>query len=304
MEFQKIKNLLDATSDHKYLPRFVTRKWIEVYDQSRKDYRVKKIRIKAPMLRSDLCDYSDAYIVVKGYTAVANPDDTKRNKSVAFRNNAPFINCITKINGVQTDNTEDLYVVMSMYNLLKYRKKHKKQETVCGIITEIQEAILFLLILNLLNTRQVLQGILMIICMFLTCHVHCFRVNPHSMFAVAVTYDRDDDVSKIGKNKTEIVVLLKHLCNFWKTLNIPLNSYEIELILTWSKNCALANMTVRAAGNDNDSPAIIAPTGLKFQITGTKLYVPVLTLSTKNVKKLLRQLKSGFKRTGKMKVEK
>ena len=62
---------------------------------------------------------------------------------------------------------------------------------------------------------------------------------------------------------------------------------EIELISTWSKNCALAHITVRAAENDNDPPAIAAPTGLEFQITGTKLYVPVGTASTENDKKLL-----------------
>ena len=106
MEFQKIVNLLDTTSDDKDLPRFVTKKWIEVYDQSRKDYRVKTPRIKTPMLRSDLCDFSDAYIFVKGTITVTDPDNAKRNKSVTFKNNAPFINCISKINGVQIDNAQ------------------------------------------------------------------------------------------------------------------------------------------------------------------------------------------------------
>ena len=72
---------------------------------------------------------------------------------------------------------------------------------------------------------------------------------------------------------------------------------EIELILTWSKNCALADMTVGSGGNNNDLAAIVAPAGLEFQITDTKLYVPVVTLSKENDKKLLEQLKSGFKRT-------
>ena len=80
------------------------------------------------MLRSDLCDYSDAYIVVKGTITVVRPNNAKRNKSVAFKNNAPFINCISKINGVQIDNAEDLDVVMLMYNLLEYSKNHKKQQ--------------------------------------------------------------------------------------------------------------------------------------------------------------------------------
>ena len=67
MEFQKIANFLDTASDNKHLPRFVSKEWIEVYDQSEKSYSVnKKIRIKTSMLRSDLYDFSDAYIVVKG----------------------------------------------------------------------------------------------------------------------------------------------------------------------------------------------------------------------------------------------
>ena len=103
------------------------------------------------------------------------------------------------------------------------------------------------------------------------------------------------DANKVGKNETEVVIPLKHLSNFWRSLNIPLINCEVELILTWSKNCVLADMTVRAAQGGN--PAIVAPTGLEFQITDTKLYVPVVTLSKENDKKLLEQLKSGFKRT-------
>ena len=61
---------------------------------------------------------------------------------------------------------------------------------------------------------------------------------------------------------------------------------EIELILTWSKNCVLADMTVRAAGNNNDPPAIVAPTGLEFQIPAAKLYFTVVTFSKENEKKL------------------
>ena len=70
-EFQKITNFLDTTSDDKDLPKFITKKWIEVYDQSGKNYNTnKEIRIKTSMLRSDLCDFSDANIVVKGNITV------------------------------------------------------------------------------------------------------------------------------------------------------------------------------------------------------------------------------------------
>ena len=110
MEFQKIINLLDITSDDKDLPRYVTKKWIEVYDQSEKNYNVnKEIRFKTSMLRSDLCDFSDAYIVLKGNITLAGASNAgKQNKKLAFKNNVPFINCISKINGTKTDNAEDL----------------------------------------------------------------------------------------------------------------------------------------------------------------------------------------------------
>ena len=85
------------------------------------------------------------------------------------------------------------------------------------------------------------------------------------------------DANKVGKNKTELVIPLKHLSNFWKSLNIPLIDCDVELISSWSKNCVLADMTVRAVQGDN--PAIVAPTGLEFKITNTKLYVQVVTLS-------------------------
>ena len=91
IEFQKISNFLDITSDNKDLPRFVTQKWIEVYDQSKGSYDInKEITIKTSMLRSDLCDYSNAYIVVKGTITTLRPNGAKRNKEVTFKNNAPF----------------------------------------------------------------------------------------------------------------------------------------------------------------------------------------------------------------------
>ena len=79
MEFQKIVNFLDTTSDDKDLPKFVTKKWIEVYDQSEKSYNPnKEIRIKTSMVRSNLCDYSDAYIAVKGIITVTIPNNARK----------------------------------------------------------------------------------------------------------------------------------------------------------------------------------------------------------------------------------
>ena len=196
MEFQKITNLLDVTSDDKNLPRFVTKKWIEVYDQSEKNYSInKEIRIKTPMLRSDLCDFSDAYIVVKGKVTVTNPDNTKRNKAVAFKNDAPFINSISKINGVQIHNAGDLDV-MPMYNLLEYSKNYRRTTGSLWRYDRDEQT-------NSLST-----------------HSKSFK---YKTSITGNTYNIGDgeenyDVSKVGKNKTEIVILLKYLSNLWRTL--------------------------------------------------------------------------------------
>ena len=132
MEYQNITILLGITLDE--IPRFFTKKWIKVYNQSGSAgdrYKPsKQIRLKTSMLRSHLCDYSDAYFVVEGditltKTITRGFIDT-RNRFLAFKNNAPFTNCISKINNVLIDNAEDLDIVMPMYNLLEYSKNYRK----------------------------------------------------------------------------------------------------------------------------------------------------------------------------------
>ena len=128
MEYQKVLKFLDTTSDS--VPRLVTKKWIEVYDQScnaEDRYKpIKQIRFKTSILRSDLCGYSEAYIVVKGDITVTNPANDAYVKKFAFKNNAPFISCISKINHTLIDNAEDFDAVMPMYNLIKYSKNYRK----------------------------------------------------------------------------------------------------------------------------------------------------------------------------------
>ena len=83
MELQKIANFLDGTSDNQELPRFVTKKWIEVYAQSEKNYNPnKESRIKTSILRSDLCDFSDAYIVVEGDITLEGDNDANKSKKI------------------------------------------------------------------------------------------------------------------------------------------------------------------------------------------------------------------------------
>ena len=111
MEYQKITNLLGNTSDK--APRFITKKLINAHDQSgtvENRYNPnKQIRFKTPMLRSDLCDYSNLYFVVEGDINVEGASNRdKHNRNLVLKNNAPFISCISKINNTLIDNTEDL----------------------------------------------------------------------------------------------------------------------------------------------------------------------------------------------------
>ena len=124
MEHYKISTLLKDST----VSKFVTKKWIEVNDLSSGQYSVNKnIRFKTSMLRSDLCDYSDAYIVVKGIINVTGTNaNNRRNKKLTFKNNAPFRSCISKINNAFIDNAEDLDIVMPMYNLLEYSGNYSK----------------------------------------------------------------------------------------------------------------------------------------------------------------------------------
>ena len=224
MKFQEIANFLNTAPDDKDLPRFVTKKWIEVYDQSEKNYSPnKEMRIKTSMLRSDLCNFSDAYIVVEEDIPLEGDNDAnKQNKNLAFKNNAPFINCISKINGIKIDNAEDLDVVMLMYNLLEYNKSYRK--TTGSLWNYYRD-----------EPSDPLSS-----------NSESFK---YKTSITGNTYNIGDgeegyDANKVGKNETEVVIPLKHLSNFWRSLNIPLINCEVELILTWSKNCVLADMTV------------------------------------------------------------
>ena len=115
MEYQKITNLLGNIFDK--VPRFITKKWVEVYDQSGETYNTnKQIRFKTSMLRSDLCDYSEAYIFVIGKITVTNPNNNAYDKKLALKNNAPFLSCISKINNTLIDHAEDLDIITPMYN--------------------------------------------------------------------------------------------------------------------------------------------------------------------------------------------
>ena len=109
------------------VPKYSTEKWVVVNDQLEKSYSTsKQIRFKTSMLRSELCNYSDVYIVVKGtITNEGAENKYSNNRSLVFKNNTRFIGCISKINNVLIDTAEDLGVVMPMYNLIESNKAIK-----------------------------------------------------------------------------------------------------------------------------------------------------------------------------------
>ena len=210
------------------------------------------------MLRSDLCDFTDAYIVVEGNIIVTNPDNVKRSKSVAFKNNAPFINCISKIDGEKIDNAEDLDVVMPMYILLEYSKNYRKTTGSLWKYDRDEPS-------NHLSSNSESFK-----------YKTSITGNTYNVGVGEAGYD----ANKVGKNKTEVVISIKHFSNFWRNLNIPLINCEVGVILTWSKNFVLVDMTERDTEGDN--PAIVAPTGLEFRITDTN-YMVQLLLYQKNM---------------------
>ena len=128
MEYDKINNLLlSEDNESGKLSKFVTGEYVRVNSLLDTYNENKSIRFKTPMLRSHLCDYSDAYILVKGTITVAgnNPRD-KQNRPVILKNNAPFDSCVTRINGELIEDADDLDIVMPMYNLLEHSKNYRK----------------------------------------------------------------------------------------------------------------------------------------------------------------------------------
>ena len=115
MEYQKIINLLDDTSNQQ--SKFRTKNWVEINDESTGTYNTySQTKFKTTMIKSSLCDYSDAHILVKGTITVNNTAAdvaaNNINKKVAFKNCARFANCIFKINNTQVGNAKNIDVVM------------------------------------------------------------------------------------------------------------------------------------------------------------------------------------------------
>ena len=116
----KIINLLDDTTNQP--SKFRTRNWVEINDESRGKYDNSNIELKTSRIRSNLCDYSEAYILAKGTITVLNI----KLLNIRFINCAPFTNCITEKNNTQVDEAEDTDIVMGTYNLIEYTDAYWK----------------------------------------------------------------------------------------------------------------------------------------------------------------------------------
>ena len=273
MEFNKINNLLGPADDK--VPRFITKKWIDVQIQSGNTYNTSKpIRFKTSMLRSDLCDYSDAYVRVKGTINVTNPNNYANfDRRLTLKNNAPFISCVSKINGELVENAEDLYIAMPMYNLLEYSKNYEKTS---GSLFNYYRDKPKEHIIGAGNNA-----------------IHISIRNSNS-FDYKTKIVGSLAAGELEKDDVEIAIPLKYLGNFWRSLDIPLINCEITLVLPWYKECVSVGKALRNAPNPQPNPPIAAiesPTDARFEVTDCKLYVPIVTLSAKNDNKLLEQLK-------------
>ena len=120
MDYQKIVNLLDDTTNQ--TSKFRTRNWVEINDESPEKYDNSNIKFKMSTIKSNLCDYSDAYIPVKGTMTIPNTVAAvnNTNKKVIFKNCATFINCITEINNTQVNDAEKIDIVIPLYSLIEY----------------------------------------------------------------------------------------------------------------------------------------------------------------------------------------
>ena len=196
------------------------------------------------MLRSNLCDYADAYILVKGTIRITGAGDDaaarqadERDKGVIFKNCAPLTKCTSRINNKGIDNAQDIDAVMPMYNLIEYSDNYSKTS---GSLWQY------------------------------------YKDDPKNNITWSESFKskvkiRGKTPADGNTKDVEIIVLLKYLSNFWRTLEVLLINCEVNLELTWSKDCVITNSTGEG----------------KFEITEIKLYVPVVTLSTQDNTKLL-----------------
>ena len=202
MEYQKIANLLDDIASNQP-SKFRTKNWVVINDESKGGYTTgSNITFKTAMLRFSLCDYADAYTLVKGTITITGVGDhaaarraDERNEGVIFKNCAPFTKCMSKINDTQIDNAQDIDIVMPMYNLIEYSDNYSKTS---GSLWQY------------------------------------YKDEPNDNLANSESFKSKVKITGKTPNNgntkdVEIIVPLKYLSNFWRTLKMPLINCEVSL---------------------------------------------------------------------------
>ena len=263
METQKIVTLLDD-SDNDVL-RFATRKWYIINDQNNGQYgrgnqNDSTINFETKVVEPNLCDYSDAHIPVIGYIKVAA---VVADTNVVFKNCALFARCVTHINNEHVETAKNLDIIMSMYNLLEYSDNYAESS---GSLYRFKRDE------SPMNDNNN--------------HLNVTLDNLVSLKYKASVLGKatDADGNYRSLKNAKIVVPLKCQSNFFRSLEMPLINCKIHLELNWNNNCVMYGADTYAGGdNANDRETT-------FKITGTKLCVPMVTLSTKGNVNLTKQL--------------
>ena len=246
METQKIVNLLNGSDNEN--SRFATNKWYIIDSLSKGNYSQNdEIKFLTRSIESSLFDYSDAYILVTvNITATPNNAATQ----VVFKNCAPFKKCRTKINETFAEETDFINITMPMYNLIEYSDNYSDTS---GSLWNFKRD-------EIINNADVTND----------------NNAPSFKYKVSIIGDTENNGTKNG---VKIAVPLKYSSNFWRSLEMPLVNYKVELSLKCYERCLL---TVANTATSN--------------ITDAKRYVPVVTLSIEDNSKLSKLLNEGFKR--------
>ena len=264
MENQKIINLLDKIdADSKH---FATKKWYIINDENNTNYGVNKdtgadnpdtIKYDTRVLKPNLCDYAEAYMLVDGTIRATNAVNATR---LALKNCAPFTKCNLEINDEHVDTAENLDIVMPMYNLIEYSDNYQgSSETLYQYKRDEPPEDDAVADLTADNSSS-------------------FEYNIKLLGNVTRVAGNAAGVRRLN---VEIVVPLKYLSNFFRSLEMPLINCKIKLNLAWKKECVLST---------GDGEAV-------FIINDTKLYVPAVTLSKEDNKDFIEQQNKGFERS-------
>ena len=249
-----------------------TRKWYIINDQNNGQYgreteNDSTIKFETKVIKSNLCDYSDAYILVTGDIKIA---DIAADTNVAFKNCAPFTRCVTHINDENVETVENLDITMPMYNLIEYSDNYVDSS---GSLYQFKRDE------SPKNDDRNPSNVALD-------NSASFKYKA-SLLGKATDADGNDRSLK----NTKIVVPLKYLSNFFRSLEMPLNNCKIHLELNWNNNCVMHGADTYVGGDNVNNRETT------FKITNTKLYVPVVTLSAKDNVNLTKQLNEGFNRS-------